>query len=180
MISGQDMFGERLDNLQIIHWPDPRLKIVAKPVELFDEQLKRLVERMIEIMNQAKGVGLAATQLGLDLQLFVARSPQEMEPQVYINPQLFELRGAVTSEEGCLSVPGITTKIRRTSKMGVRAQDINGKEFEQEADKLLSRVWQHEFDHCSGLLIIDRMSRLQRISHRRAIRQLQDAYKSAE
>ena len=94
--------------------------------------------------------------------------------------ELFELGGTVSCEEGCLSVPGITTKIRRTSKMGIRAQDTNGKEFEQEADKLLSRVWQHEFDHCSGLLIIDRMSRLQRIAHRRAIRELEDAYKSTK
>ena len=171
------MFGERLDNLEIIYWPDPRLKIAGQRIELFDERLKALANRMIEILQQANGVGLAATQLGLDLQLFVARSPGQMDgPRVYVNAELFELGGTVSSEEGCLSVPGITTKIRRTSKMGVRAQDINGKEFEQEADKLLSRVWQHEFDHCSGLLIIDRMSRLQSISHRRAIRELEKAY----
>ncbi len=171
------MFGERLDNLEIIHWPDPRLKIPGRRIEVFDERLKALANRMIEIMQQANGVGLAATQLGLDLQLFVARSPGQMDqPRVYVNAELFELGGTVSCEEGCLSVPGITTKIRRTAKMGVRAQDINGKEFEQEADKLLSRVWQHEFDHCSGLVIIDRMSRLQRISHRRAIRQLEEAY----
>ena len=84
--------------------------------------------------------------------------------------------GTVGSEEGCLSVPGVTVKLKRTAKIGIRAQDINGKEFEQEADELLSRVWQHEFDHCSGLLIIDRMSRLQRISHRRAIRKLEEGY----
>ena len=175
------MFPERLDNLEIIHWPDPRLKIAGRRIELFDEHLKALANRMIEIMQQANGVGLAATQLGLDLQLFVARLPGQMDqPRVYVNAELFELGGTVSSEEGCLSVPGITTKIRRTTKMGVRAQDTNGKEFEQEADKLLSRVWQHEFDHCSGLLIIDRMSRLQRISHRRAIRQLEEAYGSAK
>ncbi len=171
------MFPERLDNLKIIHWPDPRLKIAGERIELFDEQLKTLADRMIEIMQQANGVGLAATQLGLGLQLFVARSPQQMEPRVYINAQLFELRGAVTSEEGCLSVPGITTTIRRTAKMGILAQDVDGKQFEQEADKLLCRVWQHEFDHCSGVLIVDRMSRLQRIAHRRAIRELEGAYK---
>ncbi|GAG27139.1 unnamed protein product, partial [marine sediment metagenome] len=156
---------------------DPRLKIAGQRIELFDERLKALANRMIEIMQQANGVGLAATQLGLDLQLFVARSPGQMDqPRVYVNAELFELGGTVSSEEGCLSVPGITTKIRRTSKVGIRAQDINGKKFEQEADKLLGRVWQHEFDHCSGLVIIDRMSRLQRISHRRAIRQLEEAY----
>ncbi len=175
------MFGERLDNLEIIHWPDPRLKMAGQRIEVFDERLQALAERMIEIMQQANGVGLAATQLGLNLQLFVARSPQQMDqPRVYINAQLFELRGAVTCEEGCLSVPGITTKIRRTGKMGILAQDVTGKEFEQEADKLLGRVWQHEFDHCSGLLIIDRMSRLQRIAHRRAMRQLEEAYESAK
>ena len=175
------MFGERLDNLQIIHWPDPRLKIAARPVEIFDEQLKRLCERMVEIMDQAKGIGLAATQLGLDMQLFVARPPSKMhQPQIYVNPELFDLGGPAHSEvEGCLSVPRIGTKIRRTDKMGIRAQDINGKEFEQEADKLLSRVWQHELDHCDGLLIVDRMSGLQRIVNRRAMRELEEAYEGA-
>lgn len=170
---------EKLDNLAIIHWPDPRLKIAAQRVELFDQNLKALTERMIELMNRAQGVGLAATQIGLDLQLFVARSPGQMdEPRVYINSELFEIGGTVGSEEGCLSVPGITTKIRRISKMGIKAQDINGQEFEQEADKLLSRVLQHEFDHCAGMLIIDRMNRLQKIAHRRAIRKLEDAYET--
>ena len=175
------MLDEKLDNLEIIHWPDPRLKIVGQRIEVFDQSLKLLATRMIDLMNQSQGVGLAATQIGLDLQLFVARSPGQMDqPQVYINSELFEIGGAVSSEEGCLSVPGITTKIRRTSEVGIRAQDINGKEFEQEADKLLSRVLQHEFDHCAGMLIVDRMSRLQRIAHRRAIRELEDAYKSTK
>jgi peptide deformylase len=172
------MLDEKLDNLEIIHWPDPRLKIAGQRIEVFDQALKLLATRMIDLMNQAQGVGLAATQIGLDLQLFVARSPGQMDqPRVYINSELFEIGGTVSSEEGCLSVPGITTKVRRISKMGIRAQDINGKEFKQEADKLLSRVLQHEFDHCAGMLIVDRMSRLQRIAHRRAIRQLEDAYK---
>ena len=175
------MFGERLHNLEIIHWPDPRLKIVGQRIEVFDQGLKSLSERMFELMNQAQGVGLAAAQLGLDLQLFVARCPDQMDqPRVYINSELFEIGGTVSSEEGCLSVPGVTTKLKRTSKMGIRAQDINGKEFEQEADKLLSRVLQHEFDHCHGLVIVDRMSRLQRIAHRRAIRELEEAYGSAK
>lgn len=171
------MFPKRVDNLEIIHWPDPRLKTASRRIEVFDARLKTLTERMVELMHEAKGVGLAATQLGLDLQLFVGRSPGQMdEARVYVNPELFELGGTVGSEEGCLSVPGITVKLKRIAKMGIRAQDINGKEFEQEADELLSRVWQHEFDHCGGLLIIDRMSRLQRISHRWAMRKLEDEY----
>ena len=173
------MLDKKLDNLEIIHWPDPRLKIVGQRIEVFDQNLKLLTTRMIDLMNQAQGVGLAATQIGLDLQLFVARSPGQMDqPRAYINFELFEIGGPVSSEEGCLSVPGITTKIRRTSKMGIRAQDTDGKEFEQETDKLLSRVLQHEFDHCNGLVIVDRMSRLQRIAHRRAIRELEEAYES--
>ena len=171
------MFPERVDNLEIIHWADPRLKTAGRRIEVFDTRLKKLTERMVELMCEAKGVGLAATQLGLDLQLFVGRSLGQMdEPRVYVNPELFELGGTMGSEEGCLSVPGITVKLKRTARMGIRAQDINGKEFEQEADELLSRVWQHEFDHCSGLLIINRMSRLQRISHRWVMRKLEEAY----
>ena len=175
------MFPERIDNLQIICWPDPRLKIVAGRVELFGERLERLCERMIEIMCENNGMGLAATQLGLGLQLFVARSPGQMDqPRSYVNPELFDIGGVVRSEEGCLSVPGVRAGIRRVAKIGIRAQDVNGKEFEQEADKLLGWVWQHEFDHCGGILIVDRMSRLQRIVHRRAMHKLEKAYEGAK
>ena len=173
------MLPERLDNLEIIHWPDPRLKVAGKRVEVFDDGLKALAERMIELMYQANGVGLAAPQLGLDLQLFVARVPEQMDqPRVYVNAELVEQGGTLTSEEGCLSVPGITVKTKRTGKIGIRAQDLKGKYFEQEADGLLSRVWQHENDHCNGVVIVDRMSRLQRISSRRAMRELEEAYKN--
>ena len=173
------MLPERLDNLEIIHWPDPRLKVAGKRVEVFDDGLKALAERMIELMYQANGVGLAAPQLGLDLQLFVARVPEQMDqPRVYVNAELVERGGTLTSEEGCLSVPGITVKTKRTGKIGIRAQDLKGKYFEQEADELLSRVWQHENDHCNGVVIVDRMSRLQRISSRRAMRELEEAYKN--
>ena len=175
------MLPERVDNLEIIHWPDPRLKVGGKRIEEFDERLRTLADRMIELMRQAEGVGLAATQLGLDLQLFVARSPEQMnEPRIYVNGELFELGGETSSEEGCLSVPGIPVKIRRMGKMGIRAQDLRGKYFEQEADKLLSRVWQHEADHCGGVVIVDRMSRLQRISCRKAMRELEEAYKNSK
>ena len=94
------MIPERLDNLEIIHWPDPRLKIAGQKIEVFDQRLEKLARRMIEIMYQANGVGLAATQLGLDLQLFVGRSAEQMDrPEVYVNPELFDLGGKVSSEE---------------------------------------------------------------------------------
>ena len=102
------------------------------------------------------------------------------QPRVYVNAELAERGGTLTSEEGCLSVPGITVKTRRAGKIGIRAQDLKGKYFEQEADGLLSRVWQHELDHCNGVVIVDRMSRLQRISSRRTIRKLDEAYKGAK
>ncbi len=90
------MLDEKLDNLEIIHWPDPRLKIAGQRIEVFDQSLKSLATQMIALMNQAQGVGLAATQIGLDLQLFVARSPGQMDqPQVYINSELFEIGGTV-------------------------------------------------------------------------------------
>src|SRR3990170_2073544 len=114
------MLPERVDNLEIIHWPDPRLKVAGKRVEVFDDRLKALAERMIELMYQANGVGLAAPQLGLDLQLFVARSPEQMDqPRVYVNAELVERGGTLTSEEGCLSVPGITVKTKRADKIGI-------------------------------------------------------------
>ena len=172
------MIPEETDNLEIIHWPDERLKMAGERIEVFDDKLKSLAEQMIEIMFEANGVGLAAPQLGLGLQLFVGRAPGQVDqPQVYVNPELFDLGGTVSSEEGCLSVPGITVKIKRVAKMGIRAQDLQGKVFEQEADQLLGRMWQHEFDHCSGMVIIDRMSRLQQIAHRRAMRELEESHK---
>lgn len=171
------MIPERLDNLEIIHWPDPRLKSAGAKIEVFDGKLQALAERMIELMYEANGVGLAAPQLGLDLQLFVGRSPEQMDkPRIYVNPELFDLGGTVSSEEGCLSVPGITVKLKRSAKIGVRAQDLQGRFFEQEADKLLSRMWQHEADHCNGIVIIDRMSRLQKITNRLSIRDLEEDF----
>src|SRR3972149_7007553 len=127
------MLPERVDNLEIIHWPDPRLKVAGKRVEVFDERLKALAERMMELMYQSNGVGLAAPQVGLALQLFVARVPEQMEqPRVYVNAELIERGGIIASEEGCLSVPGITVKTKRAGKIGIRAQDMKGKYFEQE------------------------------------------------
>ena len=93
------MVPEKLDNLEIIHWPDPRLKITTQPIKLFDQNLKALTDRMIELMYQAQGVGLAATQIGLDLQLFVARSPGQMDrPRVYINSKLFDTSNSFRRE----------------------------------------------------------------------------------
>ena len=175
------MLPERVDNLEIIHWPDPRLKNPGKRIEVFDERLKALAERMIELMYESNGVGLAAPQVGLSLQLFVARAPGQMdEPRAYANAELIDLGGVAGSEEGCLSVPGITIKTKRAGKIGIRAQDLKGEYFEQEADGLLARIWQHETDHCNGMVILDRMSRLQRISNRRAMRKLEKSHGQSE
>ena len=134
------MLPERVDNLEIIQWPDPRLKTPGKRIEVFDERLKALADRMIELMYKSEGVGLAAPQIGLNLQLFVARAPGQMdEPRAYVNAELTERGGSVTSEEGCLSAPGITIKTKRMGKIGIRAQNLTGEYFEQEADGLLAR-----------------------------------------
>ena len=174
------MLPKQVDDLEIIQWPDSRLRAPGERIEVFDERLEALVGKMIDLMFESNGVGLAAPQVGLNLQLFVARSPgQTDEPRAYVNADLTELGGNVTSEEGCLSAPGITIKTKRAGKMKIRAQDLKGEYFEQEADGLLARVWQHETDHCNGVVIIDRMNRLQRISYRKAIRELEEAHERA-
>lgn len=130
---------------------------------------------MIELMHEAEGLGLAAPQVGLSWRLFVANSKADGEPdRIYVNPVLSGFTDIVVPrEEGCLSLPGITAEILRPEGATITAIDLDGRAFTLTDQTLLARVWQHEMDHLNGVLIIDRMSPMDRLVHRRAVKDLE-------
>jgi len=149
--------------LEILEFPDERLRTVAKPVERFDGNLGRLVDDMIETMYAAKGIGLAATQVNVHRRLLVLDvSEAQDDPRVYINPEIVDSEGSETCEEGCLSVPGIYADVSRAERVQVRAFDRNGETFTEEIDGLHAVCLQHEMDHLEGKLFVDYLSPLKR------------------
>jgi|JI10StandDraft_1071094.scaffolds.fasta_scaffold173566_3 peptide deformylase len=159
----------------ILHYPDKRLREPGLPVEKFDDQLQALVDDMAETMYAAPGVGLAATQLGIPLRLFIidvaVDEDAESDLRVFINPDLVELIGTTSFSEGCLSFPGAREDINRAEKVRVKALDRHGNPFEMVADGLMAIAVQHENDHLDGKLMIDRLSILRRrLLHRAMIK----------
>lgn len=145
----------------ILHFPDPRLRTIAKPVVEVDDSIRTLVQDMTETMYDAPGIGLAATQVNVHQRLLLIDISQEKNDlRVFINPEILEKRGEEEMEEGCLSVPGIYETVRRADWVRVRALDVNGKEFELETDGLLAVCIQHEIDHLDGKVFVDYLSRL--------------------
>jgi peptide deformylase len=150
---------------EILRYPDPRLREVAKPVDSITDELSELVDDMAETMYAAPGCGLAATQLGINKRIFVIDVASDDEPselRVFINPEIVELEGAQTWNEGCLSFPGANEEIKRAERVKVRALDRAGQPFELEADGLLAVAIQHETDHLNGVLMIDKLSALKK------------------
>jgi peptide deformylase len=141
---------------QIRQYPDPVLRMQAPAVEEFDDDLKRLVARMGELMKDASGVGLAATQVGVLRRVFVF-SPEEDEVAVLVNPEIVQLGDEVeTDDEGCLSIQGVTMPVERTVSVRVERLDENGKKVAYDFEGTPARIVQHELDHLNGKLIIDR------------------------
>ena len=135
---------------------DPVLKQPAKPVVDFDRALRRLADEMIEAMYAANGVGLAAPQVGLSVQVFTY-DDGETGPRFMANPEPLDLEGETVLDEGCLSIPGPYYPTARAERVRIVGRDLNGKPVEIEADGLLARIFQHETDHLHGLLYIDRL-----------------------
>jgi len=145
----------------ILHYPDPRLRQVAKPVGAVDDQIRVLVDDMAETMYAAPGIGLAAIQIDVARRVVVIDvSETRNQLQVFINPQILERDGTQVFEEGCLSVPGIFDEVERARHIRVRALDRDGQAFELEADGLLATCIQHEIDHLDGKVFVDYLSRL--------------------
>ena len=157
----------------MIH-PAEVLRLKAEKVVEFDEDLASMVEEMIKIMHDSDGVGLAAPQAGHSVQVFVCNAREEGdEDMVFINPEILEHGDTQEwAEEGCLSLPGIHGRVRRPTRVRIRAQDLQGVMFEVESETFSARVWQHELDYLQGVLILDRMRPIDRLAARRAIKDL--------
>jgi len=171
---------------EILEVPDPRLKTVSKPVETFDAELKTLVEDMFETMYDARGIGLAAIQVGVPLRVLVIdlqepdedaepedhdhgpdchhdHRPVKNDPRIFINPEILDPAEDIsTYQEGCLSVPEIYAEVDRPATCRVRWQDLEGKVHEEAMEGLMATCIQHEMDHLEGILFIDHLSRLKR------------------
>src|SRR5262245_33135482 len=150
---------------EILKYPDPRLREVAKPVTAVTDEIRTLVDDMAETMYESKGCGLAATQIGVNHRIFVVDCAGEDEPsdfRVFINPEIVATTGNQTWNEGCLSFPGVSEDIKRAEQVTMRALDREGKPFEVEADGLLAVALQHELDHLNGVLMIDKLNALKR------------------
>ena len=165
-------------SLRVIQYPDPRLLTPSVELEEIDEPtLRPLIQRMFELMFLAKGVGLAAPQVGINLRLFVGSPSYEPTAlRVYINPRILSAEDHVDDEEGCLSVPGIHVQIRRYAQATIEATDLTGGRFQEAGKGLLARLYQHETDHLDGRLVVDRMSPIARLSHRRTLRELEEKF----
>ncbi|HMP78621.1 MAG TPA: peptide deformylase [Pirellulaceae bacterium] len=150
--------------LKIVQFPHPTLRHRSKPLRRVDQKIKEIVAEMFELMYAAKGVGLAANQVGLPFQLFVvntAGDPLSGEELVFINPILSSPQGQATAEEGCLSLPGVFGNVVRAERIHVAAYDRSGQVIDRTIDDMLARVIQHEFDHVQGVMFFERMNPLE-------------------
>lgn len=168
--------------LDIVKFPDPRLKERSTAVTEFDDALRTLIRDMSDTMYVAPGVGLAAVQVAVLKRLFVMDSREEggQGLEVFVNPEILEEKGEIVYEEGCLSLPDFSEEVKRKEWIKVRFQDETGEAHEKELDGFRAVIFQHEFDHLNGVLATDRISRLKRTFYvRRRTRQLKEDEKEA-
>jgi peptide deformylase len=165
---------------QIVFFPDPRLLKASAPVTRFDSELALLATHMFQLMRDAHGVGLAAPQVGLNLRLFVMNpTGQPEDDRILINPEITNPADEEDAEEGCLSLPNVNANIVRAKTIHLRAQDLAGHWFERTENGWPARIVQHEFDHLNGILILDRMGAVARMTNRKAIKELRDNWAQA-
>jgi len=163
---------------EIRKFPDPVLRRKTDRITSINGTIERLIDDMVETMHAAPGVGLAANQVGVSLQVAVIdlSTREEKEKRhpllVIINPEILSRQGSVVEEEGCLSIPEYAEKVKRAARVKVRAQDRTGNVFELEAEGLLAKALQHEIDHLNGLLFIDRLSPLKKSIFKRRLKKM--------
>lgn len=165
--------------LEIVHYPDPVLRRRAALVQKIDDEFRERVQEMFSVLYKEKGVGLAAPQVGWSARLFIVNTTGEPDPReerVYVNPRILDADGEVRAEEGCLSIPDIRGVVSRSRKVRVRAQDLHGNFFEEDAVDLGARAIQHELDHLDGILFISRLSATDRFLISRSLKKLEKEY----
>ena len=165
-----------MSKLSILEFPDPRLRTIATPVEVFDAELQQLVDDMAETMYAAEGIGLAATQVNSHQRLLVMDVSEARDNlQVFINPEIVAKDGEQVYQEGCLSVPGIYADVTRAEQIQVQAQDSQGSQFECAMQGLAAVCLQHEMDHLQGKLFVDYLSPLKRALVKKKLAKLKRA-----
>ncbi len=176
--------------MNIVHYPHVALRHPATALTVIDEKVRKAAAAMLDLMYEARGLGLAAPQVALPWQLFVMNSsgdPANKEFEaVLINPAILERKGSVEGEEGCLSFPGLYQKVRRAKSVKVQAYNLDGREVTFEVagatpeEQLRSRVLQHEWDHLHGILYIDKMGPISKLSCRGALKEFEREYRRAQ
>lgn len=164
--------------LPILKYGSPELRIVSKPVEVYDAELEKISKNMIETMYSAPGIGLAAPQIGLNIRLVTIDLSVGEDPNQLIiicNPEIISTEGEQKNDEGCLSVPDFSETVVRPLKMSVRALNLKGEEVRYDAEGLLARCFSHEIDHLNGVLFVDRLSPLKRTLIKNRIKKLAKA-----
>ena len=177
MTSDEKIRQADLNTLRVVHYPDPRLREVSTPVEQIDGSVRALAEKMLDLMVAGRGVGLAAPQVGVTVRLFVAVPTDDpTDRRVYINPEIVAVDGSDDGEEGCLSFPDISCRVKRYETATIRARGLDGELFEETGMGLAARIYQHELDHLNGRLLVDRMGTVAKLAARRTLKDLEEEY----
>jgi peptide deformylase len=170
--------------MKIVRYPHPALRHPAKPVVALDNELRRIIAQMLELMYENRGLGLAGPQVALPFQVFVMNSTgdagQRDHERVLINPVINERKGVVEAEEGCLSFPGLFQKVRRARQVRYQAYDAQGQLIDEEISDLEARIVQHETDHLHGILFTDKFGEIARLSSRTQLAELEREYRRAQ
>jgi peptide deformylase len=170
--------------MQIVKYPHPALRRIAKPVPQVNDDIRRLVDEMIRLMHEGNGIGLAAPQVAVPLRIVVMnprrKDEEPGEDMVFINPQITSRTGVVREEEGCLSLPELYARVRRAGQVQLQAQDRDGNHFELELEGLPARVIQHETDHLQGILFIDKLDMADKIRILPQIREFERQFRQLQ
>lgn len=170
-------------SMKIIKYPHPALRFPAKVITTIDKEVRLLAGRMLELMYENKGLGLAAPQVAAPLHLLVLNfegdSAHKDQECIAVNPVIIERKGTQEGSEGCLSFPDLYQNVRRAKQVTIRAYDLQGKQFEMTSTELAARLWQHEVDHLYGELFIDKMTPLGRLASKEALQTFEREFHNA-